>query len=92
MILMMTIMKVMMTMMMMTVMTVVTRFTAMRSSLLCYPATRFNKLKYSLPTPPAGGQEISFAPQMIFLWPPARGVGKQVPTTHGTIGTLYKEM
>ena len=30
-----------------------------------------------MPTPPAGGQEISFAPQMIFLWPPARGVGKQ---------------
>ena len=29
-----------------------------------------------MPTPPAGGQEISFAPQMIFLWPPARGVGK----------------
>ena len=28
-----------------------------------------------MPTPPAGGQEISFAPQMIFLWPPARGVG-----------------
>ena len=30
-----------------------------------------------MPTPPAGGQEISFAPQMIFLWPPARGVGKK---------------
>ena len=29
-----------------------------------------------MPTPLAGGQEISFAPQMIFLWPPARGVGK----------------
>ena len=31
-----------------------------------------------MPTPPAGGQEISFAPQMIFLWPPARGVGKLI--------------
>ena len=29
-----------------------------------------------MPTPLAGGQENSFAPQMIFLWPPARGVGK----------------
>ena len=29
-----------------------------------------------MPTPLAGGQEISFAPQMIFLWPPARGLGK----------------
>ena len=28
-----------------------------------------------MPTPLTGGQEISFAPQMIFLWPPARGVG-----------------
>ena len=41
------ILMVMMTMVMMMMM-VVTRFTAMRSSLLCYPATRFNKLKYSL--------------------------------------------
>ena len=30
-----------------------------------------------MPTPLTGGQEISFAPQMIFLWPPARGVGKK---------------
>ena len=30
-----------------------------------------------MPTPLAGGLENSFAPQMIFLWPPARGVGKQ---------------
>ena len=29
-----------------------------------------------MPTPLAEGQENSFAPQMIFLWPPARGVGK----------------
>ena len=29
-------------------------------------------------TPLAGGQENSFAPQMIFLWPPARGVGKSL--------------
>ena len=29
-----------------------------------------------MPTPLAGGQENSFAPQMIFLWPPAMGVGK----------------
>ena len=29
-----------------------------------------------MPTPLAGGQENSFAPQMIFLWPLARGVGK----------------
>ena len=34
------------------------------------------KLKVNLPTPLAGGLENSFAPQMIFLWPPARGVGK----------------
>ena len=32
--------------------------------------------KNIMPTPLTGGQEISFAPQMIFLWPPARGVGK----------------
>ena len=31
-----------------------------------------------MPTPLAEGQENSFAPQMIFLWPPARGVGKQI--------------
>ena len=31
-----------------------------------------------MPTPLAGGLENSFAPQMIFLWPPARGVGKQI--------------
>ena len=30
-----------------------------------------------MPTPLAGGLENSFAPQMIFLWPPARGVGKK---------------
>ena len=29
-----------------------------------------------MPTPLAEGLENSFAPQMIFLWPPARGVGK----------------
>ena len=29
-----------------------------------------------MPTPLAEGHENSFAPQMIFLWPPARGVGK----------------
>ena len=27
-----------------------------------------------MPTPLAGGLENSFASQMIFLWPPARGV------------------
>ena len=30
-----------------------------------------------MPTPLAEGQENSFAPQMIFLWPPVRGVGKK---------------
>ena len=39
-----------------------------------------------MPTPLAGGLENSFAPQMIFLWPPARGVGKlPVETLFGRI-------
>ena len=43
-----------------------------------------------MPTPLAGGLENSFAPQMIFLWPPARGVGKlngQLCEEQGTDGT-----
>ena len=41
-----------------------------------------------MPTPLAEGQENSFAPQMIFLWPPARGVGKKAQTVNFSVFTM----
>ena len=45
-----------------------------------------------MPNPLAEGLENSFAPQMIFLWPPARGLGKKTKNLNKKILTKYKKV